>query len=84
MTVKDGDGSHVEDIKRLFGELDEACARAADAASPAVVTGTAAPSRFVDESGKALAIIRRIREMEGFGPSQSSVPPEAGPEKGKV
>jgi hypothetical protein len=85
MAVKDGNDRHVEDIKRLFGELDDAYARAADAASPAVATDTAAHGRFVDESGKALAIIRRIREMEGFGQAQSSVrPPEAGPAKGKA
>jgi hypothetical protein len=58
-----GDG---EDVRRLFAELDAAYQRAAEAASPAVLTDTSHRGKVVDEGGKALSIIKRIREMDGL------------------
>jgi hypothetical protein len=61
-----GQGAKAEDIRRLFAELDAAYARAAEAALPASAAGTGSRGKLLDEGDKALAIIRRIREMEGL------------------
>lgn len=52
-----------EDVQRLFAELDAAYRRAAEAAASAD-TGTGSHGKLVDEGDKALAIIRRIREID--------------------
>jgi hypothetical protein len=57
-------GAKAEDVRRLFAELDAAYARAAVAASPAFPTDTSSRGKLVDEGDKALAIIRRIRELD--------------------
>jgi len=59
-----GQGAKAEDVRRLFAELDAAYARAAEAAKPAFPTDTSSRGKLVDEGGKALAIIRRIRELD--------------------
>ncbi len=63
--AKDGPGGR-EEVRRLFAELDEAYRRAGQAASPAVLTDTSSRGKLVDEGGKALAIIKRIRELDGL------------------
>jgi hypothetical protein len=55
-----------EDVQRLFAELDHAYQRAAEAASPAIATDTSSRGKLLDEGGKALDIIRRIRAMDGL------------------
>ena len=67
MTVaKTGQGKNVDDVRQLFAELDAAYRRAAEAASPAFLTDTSNRGKLVDEGGKALAIIKRIREKDGL------------------
>jgi len=46
--------------------LDVAYQRAAEAASPTVLTDTSHRGQLVNEGDKALAIIKRIREMDGL------------------
>jgi hypothetical protein len=57
-------GTNAEDIRRLFAELDEAYRRAAEAASSGRPTDPGNRGKLVDEGNKALAIIRRIREID--------------------
>ena len=64
--AKDGHGDKEGDVRRLFAELDAAYQRAAEAASPAVLTDTSNRGKLVEEGGKALAIIQRIRETDGL------------------
>jgi hypothetical protein len=64
--TKDGHSGDGEDVGRLFAELDATYQRAAEAASPAVLTDTSNRGKLIDEGGKALAIIKRIREMDGL------------------
>jgi hypothetical protein len=58
--------SEGEDVRRLFAELNAAYQRAAEAASPAVLTDTSQRGKLVDEGNRALEIIKRIREMDGI------------------
>jgi hypothetical protein len=66
VTAKDSHDKNAEDVLRLFAELDQAYQRAAEAASPAFATDTSNRGKLLDEGNKALAIIRRIREMDGL------------------
>ena len=61
-----GPGAKAEDVRRLFAELEAAYARAAEAALPASPAGTGSRGKLLDEGDKALAIIQRIREMDGL------------------
>jgi hypothetical protein len=56
-----GDG---QDVRRLFAELDAAYRRAAEVAASGRPTDSSTDGRLVDEGEKALAIIRRIREID--------------------
>ena len=56
-----GDG---QDVQRLFAELDAAYRRAAEAASSGRPTDTSTGGRLMGEGEKALAIIKRIREID--------------------
>jgi hypothetical protein len=64
--AKNAHGDKGGDVLRLFAELDAAYQRAADAASPANPTDTSSRGKLLDEGGKALAIIKRIREVDGL------------------
>ena len=57
-------GQSAEDVRRLFAELDAAYQRAADAASSGRLTDTSNRGKLIDEGDKALAIIRRIQEID--------------------
>jgi hypothetical protein len=58
------DGKDGEDVRRLFAELDAAYRRAAEAARSGRPTDTSTGGRVKDEGEKALAIIKRIREID--------------------
>ena len=53
-----------EDVRRLFAELEAAYRRVAETAHSGHSTDTSSQGRLVDEGDKALAIIRRIREID--------------------
>jgi hypothetical protein len=64
--AKDAHGGTGDDVRRLFAELDAAYQRAAEAASPKFPTDTSSRGKLVDEGGKALDIIKRIRAVDGL------------------
>ena len=66
MGLKDREDRSPE-FNALFAELREAYGRvAATIPTPQAVTDAAAHARFVEESGKASALIRRIRDIHNL------------------
>ena len=56
-----------EEVRRLFAELSEVYARAAEAVLPLPsISDANAAARFIELKNRASAIIQRIREIEGF------------------